>query len=144
MLMSSKHLMPYEDKKEPYYIVMELYKNDESKSYVKNYGTQKFPTSIDDSIIEMTPNLCDAIMFCRKEDAEKVAMKCTFKCNCGCIHHVGKLIKVTRSNRKEEGVTYGHIKNWDEGEDVKKHYFEVVFNYKELSKEYKSNCEALL
>ena len=127
MLMQSKHLMPQENKKEPFYIVAEAYKNISDESfylddwkYVENYGIQKFPTSIDDSIIEMSPNLCDAIMFCNKEDAEKVAMRCTFKCNCGCVNKVGKLIEVRRSNRKEEGVTYGHIKSWYEDIEAKK------------------------
>ena len=74
MFMQSKHLMPQENKKEPFYIVAEVSKNisdgafylDDWK-YVENYGIQKFPTSIDDSIIEMSPNLCDAIMFCNKK-----------------------------------------------------------------------------
>jgi len=143
--MLSKNLIPFEERKSPWYVVFTKNKSnsDNERIYVKNFGVQKFPTSIDDSIIEQTKNLCDAIMFCRKEDAEKVAKLCTFKCSCGCVHRVGKLLKVTNSKRQEDGVTYGICGSWDILENKKK-YFEVVYDYKELPKEYPAKYDNLL
>ncbi len=144
MLMLSKDLIPHEEKiKGPWYVVMTKNKKSDEKTYVRNFGIQKFPTSLDDAIIEQTENLCDAIMFCKKEDAKKVAGLCTFKCNCGACDRVGKLIKVTRSGREENGVTYGSCGSWDVLEH-KKRYYEVVFDYVEEKKEYPAKYDNIL
>jgi len=142
MLMHSKYLIPLEDKKEPWYIVMTKNKKSDRVIYVKNYGVQKFATYIDDSIIEQTENLCDALMFCRKEDASKVASSCTFKCNCGCIDKVGKLIKVTKSGRTKDGVTYGESASWSIP-GAKEIYFNTVYDYVEEDFEYEADYSNL-
>jgi len=134
MLMQSKHLIPMAEKNPPFYVVVEVDKCG-TKRYVHHYGIEKFPTHLDDAIIEMTPNRCDAIMFCRKKDAEKVAQQCTFRCNCGCVIHVGKLIRVTRSNREKEGVTFGECLSWDVLEH-KQDFFDTVYDYEEEETEY--------
>lgn len=144
MLMLSKDLIPREDKNPPYYIVYTKDKHsNQITHYVENFGVQKFPTYIDDSIIDQSENRCDAIMFCKKEDAEKVARLCTFKCNCGNSHRVGKIAEVTLSGRQKEGVTYGLHKTWDILEN-KIDYFDVVYDYKELEEEYEADYTNIL
>jgi hypothetical protein len=137
MLQRSKHIIPAKAKKEPYYIVMQKDKNGTRNFYIKRYGLSIFPTYLSDDISETTESIWEAEMFCRKEDAIKLAKLCTFKCSCGCIHHVGKLIKVTRSDRKKDGVTYGYCDC--RRPDYKKDYFETVWDVVEEKKEYSDN-----
>ena len=144
MLMQSKHLISQDKKKPPFYVVVQVDKKDGSKIYVKHYGVEKFPAHGDDSIVETTTNRCEALMLCRKKDAQKIAQLCTFKCNCGAIHHVGKLIRVTMSGRKKDGVTYGIIdKSWDIMGN-KEEFFDTVYDYSEEKKEYPSNYQTLM
>lgn len=140
MLMLSKHLVPIEQKisfmSQPFYIVFTENKNNIGKDriYVKHFGLEKFPTILDDTIIEQTENIWDALKFLKKEDAIKVAGLCTFRCNCGCVDKVGKLIRMSYSGRMEDGVTYGEIKL--DTEEQKKRHFEVFYDCVEEEKEY--------
>ena len=136
MLKRSKHIMPAKDKKEPYYIVMGKDKNGKSDPYyIKQYGICIFPTYLNDEISETTGNIWEAAMFCNKKDAIQIAKLCSFKCGCGCINRAGKLIRVTKSDRKKEGITYGHS-------DCRKlnyykEFFETVWDISEEDDEYR-------
>ena len=144
MLISTVHLIPTLEKKFPCYIVMTQNKNDiKDKIYVQHYGTQRFPTFFDDAIITQTENIYEACWFCNKEDAMAIARTCTFRCNCGCIDKVGKLIKMLGwSDRSEDGYTYGLIKS--ETHNDKQHGFEVRYDYVEEPTEYPVEYKNLL
>lgn len=132
MLMKSEHLIPQETKRFPCYIVMQ--KNIKpigySPSYVKHYGIERYPTIYSDDITEMTEKIWESALFCRIEDAKEISKLCNFRCNCGCVERKGIILKVTRSGREENGVTYGYVDC--EKPDTQERHFKVCFDVEEI------------
>ena len=133
MLKLSIHLIPKEEKTQPWYIVMQHNLESDKKFYVKHFAVSRFPIALSDDIYETSENIWEAERFCKLNDAKEIAELCDFKCNFhrNCNHiHVGRIFQLTYSGRKEENVTYGIINNVDGG----KRYFEVAYDIAEITR----------
>lgn len=128
--MKRKDLIPFEQRKMPVYIVAQKDNHNKKHDYfVKHYGVENYPTYLSDDITEMTENIWEAAMFCKKEDAQEVAKLCNFRCNCGCYDHSGILLEIAYSGREKDGITYGDCDCQKPG--YNKEYFETVYDVKE-------------
>ena len=132
MLMETIHLLPINQKQPPWYIVMEhVIKPEGPSRYVSRYGVSRVPVFPCDDITETTENIWEAAMFCNLEDAVKIKELCNFKCNCGCIEHIGKILQVTLSPQKIDGIHYG-FSDCSEPGYAQKH-FEGMYVVTEIS-----------
>jgi hypothetical protein len=116
----------------PFYIVGEVYDSDETISYIKTIAIRCHPSFPDDEVLEQTPDIWEAQLFSRLNDAMIVLKeRCGFGCNCGACNKTGKVWEVTRSNRTKENVTYGYCDCLRPG--YHKDFFETVYNVKEIA-----------
>jgi hypothetical protein len=130
MLVKCHDLIDISLKRGPYFIVGEMHK-DKTISYIKHLAINCYPSFPDDEILEQTPDIWEAQLFCRELDALAVLKeRCGFGCNCGIHDSIGKIWKVTRSGREKEGITYGYCDC--SRPDYHKERFETIYDVKEI------------
>jgi hypothetical protein len=130
MLNKTFHLIDFDLRRGPYYIVGEVHKDGEI-FYIKHLAIKCHPCFPDDEILEQTNEIWEAQLFRRKEDAIAVLHeRCGFGCNCGACNKTGKVWEITNSGRKKEGITYGTVNCADPA--YHKNMFETLYDVKEI------------